>query len=809
MKLRSLLIPVGVVIGVVSFVLQGPEQAEAAERGVENNPGAKSADLDPALVKEFKDEIEPLLQDYCYDCHGDGAKKGDISMDSYEALADHFKDHHLWLRIWTNVRTQLMPPADEKFQPEEEEREQLAAWIEKRIFKIDPENPDPGRVTIRRLNREEYRNTVEDLVGVRYDVRDNFPPDDTGFGFDTIGDVLTLSPLLLEKYLTASEEIALAAMPIGAGKAKPLVLNGGDFTEPGKRNQTARNMEAEIEHTVRAERNLPVSGTYELDLAYAIQRQGLPKGHTATWRFLVDGKEVEKREIRWDRPQAEPIKKKFEFEAGRRRFEFHIKPETPSEDPEKKMGVQLTKFELKLPGGEDWNLYPETTQRILFKGLPPKGAEERKAYMREVVERFATKAFRRPVPESTLDRLVALALAKTGEKDARFVDGVRFAVTAVLTSPSFLYRSEIQPEPDNPGKVVPVDQYALASRLSYFLWSSAPDDELTKLAGEGKLRENLRAQVDRMVADPKANRMVANFVGQWLQARDLEGISIDVRRILRERNRREADRVFNSLTRRDMGVETELFFAHVLRENRPLMELLTANYSFLNDRLARFYKVPDVRGRNFRRVEFGEEHTGRGGILGQGTFLIVTSNPTRTSPVKRGLFVLDNILGTPAPPAPPDVPELEEVRKEARGSTMRELMELHREKALCKSCHARMDPIGLALENFNALGQWRTEERGKPIETEGKLITGESFTNVAELKTILGTSRKQDFYRCLTEKMLTYALGRGVEYYDAPTVDRILKGLHTGNGGLKDLIYGIVESVPFQKRRGDGNPLAQ
>lgn len=801
--------PAAVVIGLMALVFQGPEQVEAAETQPAKKVEAKSASLDPEVVKEFKDTIEPLLQDYCYDCHGDGAKKGDISMDSYEALAEHLQDHQLWLRIWQNVRTQLMPPADEKFQPEEEERGQLAAWIEKRIFKIDPKNPDPGRVTIRRLNREEYRNTIEDLVGIRYDVRDNFPPDDTGFGFDTIGDVLTLSPLLLEKYLTASEEIALAAIPIDAGKARPLILNGGDFTEPGEQSQTARNMEAEIEHTVRAERNLPVSGTYELDLSYAIQRQGSPKGHTATWRFLVDGKEIEKREIRWDRPQTEPIRQKFEFEAGRHRFEFHIKPETPSEDPEKKMGVQLTKFELTLPGGEDWNLYPETTQRILFKGLPPQSAEKQKAYMREVVERFAIRAFRRPVTKDKVDRLTALALAKAGEKEARFVDGVRFAVTAILTSPSFLFRSEIQPEPDNPGKVVPVDQYALASRLSYFLWSSAPDEELSKLAADGKLRENLRAQVDRMIADPKAGRMVANFVGQWLQARDMEGLSIDVRRILRERNRREADRVFNNLTRRDMRLETELFFAHVLRENRPLMELLTANYSFLNDRLARFYKVPDVRGRNFRRVEFGEEHTGRGGILGQGTFLIVTSNPTRTSPVKRGLFVLDNILGTPAPPAPPDVPELEEVQREAQGSTMRELMELHREKALCKSCHARMDPIGLALENFNALGQWRTEERGKPIETDGKLITGEAFKNVAELKTILGSSRKQDFYRCLTEKMLTYALGRGVEYYDAPTVNQILARLNGGEEGLRDLIYGIVESVPFQKRRGDGNPLAR
>ncbi|NIP97477.1 MAG: DUF1592 domain-containing protein, partial [Akkermansiaceae bacterium] len=260
--------------------------------------------------------------------------------------------------------------------------------------------------------------------------------------------------------------------------------------------------------------------------------------------------------------------------------------------------------------------------------------------MREIVENFAGRAFRRPAERETVDRLTGLALAKARDENMKFANGVKLAVTAILASPRFLFRAEIQPEPDNPGKVVPVDEYALASRLSYFLWSSAPDEQLMQLAKQGRLREELRGQVDRMIADGKSRRFVNNFVGQWLQARDLGGLNIDVRRILRERNRREAARVFNNGVRRDMRIETEVFFEHILRENRPVLDLLTADYSFLNDNLARFYGVPGVGGGQFRKVSFGDGMQARGGILGQGTFLIVTSNPTRTSPVKRGLFVL-------------------------------------------------------------------------------------------------------------------------------------------------------------------------
>ena len=761
------------------------------------------------VAKEFEKKIAPLLEDYCYDCHGDSSKKGDVSLDEFKNLASHLENHDLWLRVWKKMRTHLMPPAKEDYQPTPEERRVIISWIEKHVLKLDPENPDPGRVTIRRLNREEYRNTIGDLVGVRYNVDDNFPPDDTGFGFDTIGEVLTISPLLLEKYLAAAEEIAELALPSTVVRRRPIMIDPGNFRQRDNNQQSARFMEADKKHTVGVDRRLSKPGQYSLEVKYRIENErGRPQGQTANWGILVDGKELGRVEVSGAGRLRDVFRKEIELSEGGHRFEFSIVPGEPGED-EGTWGVRVEECRLIRQGGSDWELYPESYRRIFFKGLAPDGEKERAAYMREIVEGFATRAFRRPAEKSTVDRLTGMALNRTGEEDAKFVDGVKLAVTAALTSPRFLFRSEVQADPDDPGKVVAVDEFALASRLSYFLWSSAPDEELSALAARGHLRQNLRAQVDRMLADRKAGRMVRNFVGQWLQARDLRGLNIDVRRILGERNKRFAERVFDQEVRRDMELETELFFQHVVRENRPVLELLNARYSFLNENLARFYGVPGVSGRTHRRVDFGEDQPARGGILAQGTFLIVTSQPTRTSPVKRGLFVLENILGTPAPPAPPDVPELEEARGELSNPTMRELMVEHRQKALCRSCHEHMDPIGLALENFNAIGQWREEEDGKAIDSAGQLVTGEKFSNVMELKEILASSRKQDFYRCLTEKMLTYALGRGVEYYDAPTVDSIVSILDGNGGGMVDLIYGIVESAPFQKRRGDGERLAK
>ena len=757
------------------------------------------------LEVDFKEKIEPLLQDYCYDCHGDGADKGDFTLDEFDSSSELLDDQKVWLRIWENVRTEMMPPSKKKNQPSAEERATLITWIEEKIFDLDDENPDPGRVTIRRMNREEYQNSIADLMGVAFSANDNFPADDTGFGFDTIGDVLTISPLLMEKYLTAAEEIAWLALPEDAGKPKPIVIDGGSFRD-STGSQTGRFMEANVAQTVIAKRGLEHSGDYELEVSYTVQNEGgRPKNQAAKWQLMIDGNAFHDLEFHSETKGRHQFTKKLELPQGEHSFELSIVPINPGEG-QGTTGLRVEDFRLKRLGVEDqWDLFPESYQRIFIDGPAPQDPKAQAIYLRKIIDHFSQRALRRPPRPLLVDQLTELGLRKIQEEGSQFVDGVRLAITAILTSPSFIFRSEIQAEPNNPGRVVNLDEFALASRLSYFLWSSLPDQTLLELARDQKLRLNLREQVDRMLADKRSERMIKNFVGQWLQARDLEGLSIDTRHILKERSSRNAARIFNSGTRQDMRKETEEFFRHVVIENRPLLELLNADYSFLNERLATFYGVENVRGNHFRKVHFGENAIGRGGLLGQGTFLIVTSQSTRTSPVKRGLFVLDNILGTPAPPAPPDVPELEEVEKKLHeGATMRQLMEIHREKALCASCHERMDPIGLALENFNALGQWRDQEDGKEIESAGRLVTGEEFSNVMELKNILATSRKDDFYRCLTEKMLTYALGRGVEYYDAPTVKKIMSELRNHDGGMKSLIYAIVESVPFQKRRGDG-----
>jgi hypothetical protein len=415
---------------------------------------------------------------------------------------------------------------------------------------------------------------------------------------------------------------------------------------------------------------------------------------------------------------------------------------------------------------------------------------------------------------------------------------------AVLASPRFLFREEgAESAAGTPHPYV--DDYALASRLSYFLWSSMPDGELFDLAAQRKVRSNLSAQVTRMLADRRSQALVQNFVGQWLQVRDIEGVPIDARAVLgrdaefdsnRERMRArfrelrdkrdedlteeekaEVEKIRNELFRNRRGPraemtgelrgsmrrETEKFFEYVVREDRGVQELLDSDYTFLNERLAAHYGLTNlnITGQDLRRVSLPKDSP-RGGILTHGTLLAVTSNPNRTSPVKRGLFILDNVLGTPPAPPPPDIPPLEEAgRDKDRPLTLRETMELHRSQPLCNSCHNRMDPLGLAFENFNAMGMWRETERSQPIDAKGKLITGEEFTNIRELKRILANERRTDFYRCLTEKLLTYALGRGLEYYDVHTVDQIVARLEKQDGRFSALLMGIVESTPFQKRR--------
>jgi hypothetical protein len=768
-------------------------------------PAALSAD-EPAGAAEYRQRVLPLLQKYCFDCHGDGMSKGEVALDQYASLAQHFENHQMWLGVWKNLQAQLMPPA-KKPQPSAAEQRVIFDWIERAVFKVDPANPDPGRVTIRRLNREEYRNTVLDLLGVDFDVTEAFPPDDTGYGFDTIGDVLNLSPILLEKYLDAAQEIVSDLQSKASGRIPVVTLSPDQFKVRGDTNKNAKWLPFTKTATAELTRTIQHPGRYKITVDMQVGGSDEATVHSANLALRVNGRELEKRNLGWDYRKNIKLEATAELRKGTTTFALAIAEHQKPLEGENPLGLSVTGVRLQGPLDGSVLEYPKEYYRIFPDGPPPAEVSARRDYARKILRQLADRAFRRPVDEPTLDRLVNLADKVSQQSGMSFEKGIGHALTAILTSPRFLFRAEIQPEPDNPGKVVPLDEFALASRLSYFLWSSLPDDELFNLARAGKLRANLRAQVDRMLKDKRSDRFIRNFVGQWLQTRDVTTINVNASRILGIRNE-ETSKYFGQRVRQAMRDETDLLFGHILRENRSALELLVSDYTFLNEPLANFYGIQGVRGNEMRRVTL-KPGSKRGGVLTHASFLVVTSNPTRTSPVKRGLFVLENLLGTPAPPAPPNVPTLEEAKKAgSRSMTMREAMVLHREKPLCASCHARMDPIGLGLENFNALGQWRDQENGKPIDTAGQLITGEKFNNVAELSKILATSRRMDFYRCLTEKLLTYALGRGPEYFDSPTIDHLAGALDRDGGKIKTLLYGIVESAPFQKRRGDGEKFA-
>jgi hypothetical protein len=428
---------------------------------------------------------------------------------------------------------------------------------------------------------------------------------------------------------------------------------------------------------------------------------------------------------------------------------------------------------------------PESHRRIFVHDPGTEGTEPA---TRRIISRFVNRAFRRTARPEEIDKLTSLALASQKAGDP-WEESIKLALKTALVSPFFLYRLEWQPEPDNPQKVVDLNEFALASRLSYFLWASMPDDRLLSLAFKKELRDNLGAEIRRMIADPKSRELARTFGGQWLETRNLE---------LAAPNRRRF-RQFDNALRRAMRTETEEFFHFLLTQNRSVLEFLSADYTFVNERLARHYGIEGVSGDAFQKVALDTSR--RRGVLTHAAVLTVTSDPTRTSPVKRGKWVLENLLGTPPPPPPPNVPTLESGR-EITG-TLRQRMEQHRADPACANCHALLDPIGFGLENFDAIGAWRDNDDGHPVESAGRLTSGQEFRNAAELTEILLRDKSDHFVRCLTSKLLTYALGRGTEFYDKPAIAGIMEKARKDNFAFQSLIEAICESVPFQKRRGD------
>ena len=778
----------------------------AAAAAVAAVGGASAADRLPA--PDYARDVQPLLDMYCYDCHGNGVHKGQVALDEFSSDQDLYDQHGLWLKVLKNVRAGLMPAEGEP-KPTAAELATLERWIKTQVFKSDPAQPDPGHVTVRRLNRVEYRETIRELMGVDYDSEAEFPADDTGHGFDNLGEVLSSSPLLFEKYLQAAATVVDKAVPRQPRVPRQMTTSPRDFTRSdGARNALVKGQAGGATTTVFT---IKEAGEYRLEMEAGVARSFDfdPASSLATIR--INGEEVMQQELRWGSKSLR-LDRTLDLPAGRLELTLALEPQTGGD------GVDATFFDVRVgsarltgPLAPDKWVPADNYRRFFPRSQPPTDAAGRDAYARTILRAFATRAYRRPVAEATIDRLVTLARSVYSQPDQRLEDGFARAAMAVLASPSFIFRLEEPLAADHAERFPRIDEFALASRLSYLLWSSMPDRELLELAEKGMLRQHLPAQVDRMIASPKSKAFVRNFVGQWLQARDIETVSINTRVILGDRRLSFDDlrKAFDGSVRRALRSETEAYFDHVLREDRSLLELIDSNYTFLNAKLAAYYGLPPIEGDELRKVELPPDSV-RGGILTQGTVLAVTSNPTRTSLVKRGLFVLENIVGQPPPPPPVNIPPLDESgRSHGKAVSLREVLAEHRASPQCSSCHTRMDPIGFALENFDAMGRWRATEDGLPIDASGQLATGETFSDIRDLKRLLVNERRLDTYQGITEKFLIYALGRGIDYRDVPTVDSIVDALESSGGKISTLVMGVVQSAPFQRMRRDSLPEAE
>jgi hypothetical protein len=693
------------------------------------------------------------------------------------------QDREIWERVQEVLENAEMPPRDRP-QPTAEESERITHWIEATLSQVECNDSDPGRVTIRRLNRTEYNNTIRDLVGIDFRPADDFPSDDVGYGFDNIGDVLTIPPILMEKYLAAAEEIARRAIVTVFPEPPVFTWTGASGLRGGDRHGEGLILASNGE--VGRSHRFTQGGTYRIRARAFGEQAGDEPVRIA---LLVDNREIARFDVSATESEPGTYETRTRIERGEHRVAVaflndYYKPK--AEDPKQRGDRNLIVEALEVQGPwEERPQLPESHKRIIF--IEPTGDGDRRQVARQVIERFATRAFRRAVRNEEVDRLV-LFDDLAGQNGERFEKGIQLAVTAILCSPNFLFRVEADGRPFKPDQARPLNQYEVASRLSYFLWSSMPDEELFGLARQGKLKDGpiLEAQVRRMIQDPKAQALVENFAGQWLQLRNLRSFSPD-------------PKLFPGFTeelRDAMETESELFFSSILTEERSIFDFLDADDTFLNETLASHYGIPGIRGKHFRKVQLPNGR--RGGLITQASVLSVTSNPTRTSPVKRGKWILEQLLGTPPPPAPPNVPELEEQEGMLTGS-LRERMEQHRRDPNCATCHERMDPLGFGLENYNAIGAWRDQDGPYPIDASGTLPSGKSFAGPEELKTLL-LDRADDFARNLTEKLMTYALGRGLETSDRCVVDRIVEILTQEEDTLTRLITEIVKSDPFQRR---------
>lgn len=766
-----------------------------------------------------------VLNRYCVTCHNNRLKTAGLMLD--EADVEHVSaDAQVWEKVVRKLRSGTMPPAGLP-RPDKATYHSLATWLEAELDRATAAAPDPGRAPIHRLTRTEYANAIRDLLTLETDVESQLPPDDTsGYGFDNIGELLSVSPLLLERYMIAAQKISRLA--VGDAAMRPVIAT---YRFRLTRVQEER-MSDDLPFGSRGggviSHHFPLDGEYVLKMSlYRVQNTNIIRGldNREELDVRLDGARIKLFEVggecvgsteprcvpyrgvvpssEYDRTADTGLEVRFPVKAGTRqlavtfidrrssKLEGADAPRAPAGsnsfayDRNAEMSVEIVQISGPFaPTGPG-----ETPSRQEIFVCHPSSASEEEPCAAEILARLARKAYRRPVTDQDVQPL--LGFYRAGRAKGEFEVGIEAALRALLVAPEFLFRVERPPANVAPSAAYRISDVELASRLSFFLWSSIPDDELLDVAERRKLSDPavLEQQVRRMLDDARATALVRNFAGQWLYLRNLRGAVPDPTQFPEfDDNLREA------FTR-----ETELFFESQLREDRSVFELLTANYTFVNERLARFYQIPNVYGDHFRRVTFGDER--RAGLLGQASILTITSYSHRTSPVVRGKWLLENVLGAPPPAPPANVPPLKEENK-TEPATMRERMEQHRSNAVCASCHRMMDPLGFALENFNAIGKWRASDAGAPIDATGVLPDGTQFDGPVDFRAVL-MSHRGEFARTVTEKLLTFALGRGVEYYDMPVVRQILRQSAPTDHSWSSLILEIVKSAPFQMRRAE------
>ncbi len=763
--------------------------------------GAPQPLLEPAQADElFASRVAPFVKKYCVECHGSVAQESGLNLEMALSGARVDQDCRLWEKVVNKLRADAMPPEDHEPRPSVDQRKEVLSQLHATLFEIDcTAARDPGRVTIRRLNRAEYFNTIRDLVGIEFHEVSEFPSDDVGYGFDNIGDVLSLPPLLMEKYLDAAEKIAARAIVLEDPAQHMVRRYAGSLLDSSLRKPADSDgiFHLNSNGEVFVDVDFPVAGNYVIRVHAAAQQAG---PDPARMELRIAGQNIASHDIKDDRKLETyeariPVQADGKFAPGVQRVAaafLNDYYDPKNEDPQKRdRNLHVAWIEVEGPFDASGPVhYPESHTRIIFVTPGPDKNADR--CVREILTRFASCAFRRPVVEEDIAGILKLAQVALADGE-RFERAIQLGVQAILVSPRFLFRLESDPERRDPEQAQTIEEYALATRLSYFLWSSMPDEALFALAAQRELHKSevLAAQVKRMLDDPKSKALVENFAGQWLNLRLLDEATPNPR-IFPD---------FDVSLRRDMRRETELFFETVLRENKSILEFIDGEYTFVNERLATLYGVPDIKGDEFRRVSL----TGgqRAGVLTQPSILTLTSDPARTLPVKRGKWILENILGTPPPPPPANVPDLAITQQKHPAASLSEQLKLHRTRASCAICHQVMDPLGLAFENFDAIGRWRDKDGERPIDVKGQLVSGESFSTPRELVSLL-RKREDEFTRHLARTMLTYALGRGLEYYDGCTVDTIAAAVRQNDYRFQTLVVEIVKSEPFQKRRGDG-----